>query len=115
MSTRLYPTTTDTAKLEKFARVPAGTALKLAELFARFPLVGHENERYNALYEDENIALLRLDNFNTFGWGRARFPVEEDYNTIAGEEHRPEKIGVLLEINGVEGVSVVEVEGLCWS
>lgn len=79
MAIRLYPMTTDPAKLEKLCGVPAGTAARLAALEAKYPpresfsdyrdWCASHDRMLDEVYEDKH--LLTYHRFNLFGWGRA--------------------------------------------
>jgi hypothetical protein len=122
MATRLYPITNNPATLERLAGVPAGTYAKLEALRAtRNSRPGQENAQavfYEAVYNDKN--LVRMNNFNVFGWGRVNPDACPDYS---GRETDPVKCldilaahGIEIDLSGENGaLEVADLEGLCWN
>jgi len=120
MGVRLYPNTTNAAKLEKLAGVPEGTHKRMEDMAKR-----HAEERAAATnwneYEDgyrqwkerdNDGPIGDLDAFLTFGWGKFR-PIDGIGEDYAGNESDPQRAAKLLRYNGI-GVDVSLTEGVHW-
>ena len=71
MGTRLYPMTTDVAKLETLAGVPAGTQAKVDAIKAKHDGKGPSNfDMLDELYADGNEHENTLYHFVLSGWGK---------------------------------------------
>jgi len=115
MATRLYPTTTNAARLEQLAGVPAGTHARLAAFEATRPQDGmvELDAWYDVLFSD--VALTDMHNFTVFGWGRLQCDVSQmNYDNVCGStSNSDEMVRILVEQGVVANLDVCE--GLCWS
>jgi hypothetical protein len=123
MGVRLYPATKDEAKLEKLAGVPAGTAAKLRDLEAKYPITKEMdffqvqavyNGKYGELYAPGNGDLNHYHSFLLFGFGRFAGGKDCDGGSeVGGSTTDTAKVEALLRLHGVQ-VTMAEVEGLYW-
>tara|TARA_B100001778_G_C18534201_1_gene605137 strand:- start:803 stop:1231 length:429 start_codon:yes stop_codon:yes gene_type:complete len=111
MGTRLYPLTKDTRKVEQLIEVLPGTTKFLEVKDNLYKVFEEQNkgrtEDHNGMeypvdlrYEwhclFHNSDVERLDEFQTFGWGKFNLNYLDEGDRICGETHDPDMMANLL-------------------
>lgn len=122
MGTRLYPKTRNVSVLEKLAGVPAGTSTLLKELEAKRDSMD-TMAYYDMLSENPHADIL--DNFMTFGWGKLNseqwdiakelFGPDKCWSGSVSDDYNVNRMLTAKGIHNLNGVTVQELEGVCWS
>ncbi len=109
MGIRLYPQTTDHAKLEKLAHVPEGTWQKYAELEKAFP---DADAFYDEIFKPENAEIRQLQSFDLNGYGRIHIPFELSDNS--GKTKTLFEAQLLAIIHEIDPEIAILAEGFKW-